>query len=471
LSVSGLFWQPFFNPELLIKHRFTRAFLCLSASILFFANTPSAQSQIKPAQDPINYSGSDLALIISEALETSPLVKSQLGQAQAARSGVNVAKWQFYPTPTATYEQVRTGQNDPSYPTYGSNHVYRFGAQQPIWAGGRISAGLSVAENQLLATLADLELTKERVALSAIQDFSDWYAAHHKVIAFKSNVEVHRKLLGLISRRIDSGISPKSDFVFANGRLEQALIELSLASTQEDVARIRLGQLVGRPVSEVELAKLVKIFLQYLVNGDELLQNALEGSPLIAKAKAQLEIQETQVSLAKSSLSPSVSLRIERQNGDYGYSNYVSPPQTRAFISVSSTFGAGLSNYSQISGATAKRDAAISDQEVVKRGLSESILSDIVILKNQEYRILASKSAVEAARSTSESWARQFLAGKKAWQDLLNATRELAASEANLADANSASMVVRWRLAITSWGLGNVLDLSYANLPSNRVKN
>lgn len=46
------------------------------------------------------------------------------------------------------------------------------------------------------------------------------------------------------------------------------------------------------------------------------------------------------------------------------------------------------------------------------------------------------------------SYERQFQAGRKTWQDLLNAAREVAQNEFNLSDAQSAMQGAMYRLQV-----------------------
>ncbi|MGE0113181.1 MAG: hypothetical protein AB7S73_16610, partial [Aquabacterium sp.] len=68
-------------------------------------------------------------------------------------------------------------------------------------------------------------------------------------------------------------------------------------------------------------------------------------------------------------------------------------------------------------------------------------------------RIDALQAAQQAALEVASSWDRQFLAGKKNWQDVMNAARETTQTEVQLADAQSTAVVTSWRLAVLTQGL------------------
>jgi adhesin transport system outer membrane protein len=401
--------------------------------------------------------GNNLGLLISSALLSNPVVQSKSKLADAARYGVDVAKWQFYPTPSISVQQAHTAKDDPNY--QGANRVIQLSLQQPVWTGGRLSAGLTLAEKQLAVAFADLEDSKEQIVLRTIAAFGGWASANEKVIAYESNVNYHRELQGLIRRRVDAGLSPESDFIFSGGRLDQAMADLETAKAQRANALTSLTQLLGAPINDSDLSPISRPLLRYAINRDSMLADALERRPSILKSQAQIEIQDSQIAIAKSSISPSLSLSLQRQNGDFSYSNVTTNTQNRAFLSISTSLGAGLSNFSQISGAISQKESAEAEAEVAKRNVTEQILSDIDLIKSSEYRVKSTLVACEAASKTEQSWQRQFLAGKKAWQDLLNATRELAICRANLADARGLLLSLNWRLAIYSMGIDQSLNL------------
>ena len=66
---------------------------------------------------------------------------------------------------------------------------------------------------------------------------------------------------------------------------------------------------------------------------------------------------------------------------------------------------------------------------------------------------MAPSAALAAATQVSESYDRQFLAGRKTWLDVLNAARELIQTQVLIADSQSSQLVASWRLAMTTQGL------------------
>jgi adhesin transport system outer membrane protein len=62
--------------------------------------------------------------------------------------------------------------------------------------------------------------------------------------------------------------------------------------------------------------------------------------------------------------------------------------------------------------------------------------------------MVALDKSVQGSRAVLESYGRQFTAGRKTWQDLMNAVRELAQNQYNLVDAHATMVSAMYRLQI-----------------------
>jgi len=81
---------------------------------------------------------------IKATVSTHPAIQSQLAQLDASLSDVQTARQQFYPTPSVSVEQVSSSAGDWQYGQKSTVQAYRL--QQPLWTGGRLTAGLDKAQ-------------------------------------------------------------------------------------------------------------------------------------------------------------------------------------------------------------------------------------------------------------------------------------------------------------------------------------
>jgi adhesin transport system outer membrane protein len=82
---------------------------------------------------------------------------------------------------------------------------------------------------------------------------------------------------------------------------------------------------------------------------------------------------------------------------------------------------------------------------------------DFTLVQAAQGRLEGLGSATRASVEVLDSYERQFLAGRKQWLDLMNAAREQAQSESQLADALGALQLSGWRLALWTSGVDGLL--------------
>jgi hypothetical protein len=66
-------------------------------------------------------------------------------------------------------------------------------------------------------------------------------------------------------------------------------------------------------------------------------------------------------------------------------------------------------------------------------------------------------ASLESSDDIARAWNRQFIAGRKTWQDVMNAVREQAQLEAQIADVKASQLLLSWRLAIIGRGVDRAM--------------
>jgi adhesin transport system outer membrane protein len=217
------------------------------------------------------------------------------------------------------------------------------------------------------------------------------------------------------------------------------------------MALARLGQLLGRPIVGAALTRTVATPRPVSALTSALLVQALGQSAALQKAQSQVRVQEATVVERRADLLPEIYLRAERQYGNFNFAN--GAPVNRFFVGVSSRLGAGLSGLSNVAAARSQLEAALAEVQVQTRNLIEQVLADHAQFMATERRLASMQASLRSAQSVSESFDRQFLAGRKTWLDVMNAARELAQTEAQIADLLSTQVVVSWRLSFYTQGI------------------
>ncbi len=401
----------------------------------------------RPAQ------ASGVAELLTLVMDGHPSLQSQIRMVEGAQAELRGANWQFYPTPSVSTEQVSAPKNDTLYSK--DSRVTTFRLQQPLWTGGRLSAGVSRAEAAVAASQAQVEESRQTLALRALQTWGEWKLGEQKVQIQREALQTHEQLRELIRRRVEAGLSAQADEVLAQSRLEQVRADLAVAQAQLTAALARFEQLAGQ---RLEPARLASFTVQPRpLSGDlpALLDRAWLNSPTALRLQAQMKQQQMELQVRKAQLMPEVYVRAEHQQGSYSATGLSST--NRLFLGLSFSPGAGLSAVAGVDAVLARLQAMEAETEVSRRSLNEQVSVEQIQMLSFQSRERSLRAGLGWTQAMVDSWARQFRNGRKTWVEVMNAARELAQAQAALADAEVGQLVSQWRLAVLADGLPAVL--------------
>lgn len=396
-----------------------------------------------------------VAELIRASLENHPSLRSQQGRQQASAAGLEAARWQYWPVPSVSIENATTNQGDAAY--QGSRTVTLARLQQPIYTGGRLTGNVARAQAQVSLSEAEYQDARLQLALRVLQTWSDTLTAERKIQAYLASKAIHERLYGLVQRRFADGLSAQADVALATGRINSLESELQSLLVLRNTSLSRLALLTGQQTSLQAVGPKTALSLPNRAKHlPELIEQAHAKNPGLARARALADVASAEIQVTKSALFPEVYLRMERQYGNYARAQQ--PALDRVFLGVTTAIGSGLSSLSNIQAATARQQAAKDDLEVQKLALEEQIQSDFALAETAQARRVGLDAASEAASDVFLSYERQFLTGRRQWQDLMNAARERAQSDMQVADVIGTQQLTNWRLALLSRGLDATLE-------------
>lgn len=413
----------------------------LLISLTFYLSNIHAQA--------IDYS---LPGLMQKVFNYHPLLKSSVSLQASAKHGVEIAKWQYFPTPSVLVSQINTSKTDANYS--GDDHVIIMSLSQPLWAGGGIDAGLEKSRIQLEIKQIATLIVKQDLALNLIRVYASWYSGYLKQEAFSKSKKEYEFLQKRIQRRIKQGLSSGSELILVSSRLLQVEAKLNSATIHHQGALLQLQELVGEVLDAQTLV--ANISHDYIITGDQvaLLTDVILIDPKLGQLSAQVKVSKAIYKENKSKLYPRVNLKIEHQWGNFN--NLDAKTENRIFINLISDFGAGLSNFSQIRQAELEERASLFELESAKNTLKQQFKTNWLTYHSliKQKRLL--NDALSAQQKIQKSWYRQFLVGKKSWQDVMNATREVSQLESQLSDAIAESILTSWGLAIRINGVNKI---------------
>ena len=405
-----------------------------------------AQTQGLVLRPELQISMGGLSSLIALTIGTHPVIQVQNSLLAAAQQGVSNARWQYFPTPSISVQGAQVSRSDPAYS--GDSRVAILALTQPLWTGGRIEAGVDKAHAYARGARASLAESQQQLAIRVVQAYGEWLSAYRKRAAYQVGLDQHTRLKDQVVRRIHEGQAAASDLALAQSRIASLEADMAMAHTQEQVSRSRLSQLLGKPVLSTFLELSPAQAWPIALGADELLSKAEANSPALARARNNAQAQLATIAEAESAILPELSLRLEHQHGNFNYSG--GPQHSRAFIQINSRLGAGLSSLGAVQEAVQRHAAALADIDAQQRSLAEQVTTDHATLLTTQSRRLALQTSAELSDLVLASWDRQYLSGRKTWQDLMNSAREQVQVQAQLADLEGTQLVASWRLALTT---------------------
>lgn len=397
--------------------------------------------------------------LVNTALAYHPQMRGQQNKQQAATAAIDAARWDFWPTPSASVEQANSSASDPSYK--GDNRVTYLRLQQPLWTGGRLTGNLNKAVARAKTSDGDVQEARQQLSLRVLQAWSDALVAKEKLQAYERSLETNKRFLGLVERRQAEGASALADVALAKSRLSTLMSDMESVRVQQKTALDTLRSVTGQKV-DVDSLPQARLLVEPAreANLDALLAGARNNSPQLSKAQAAVQVALADMEIAKSSLSPELYARLERQYGSFQAPDQAA--QTRVFVGLNTSFGGGLSRLSGMDSAVAQHQAALDELQNQQLTLEEQITRELALVQAAQMRRKGLEVAIQGAADVAESYERQFLAGRKQWLDLVNSARELAQSEVQLADVIGAQHLSAWKLAIYTRGTEAVFEAGRA---------
>lgn len=382
---------------------------------------------------PASQAGASLGFrqLLQMAVETHPTVASARFDQQSAQSMIEAARQQFLPAPGVETES-RSGR---------SATVFRL--TQPLWTGGRLTADLRLSELRELRAREAISDTQITLATRVAGLAQAYLLNAGRRVAQERNVSTLNDLLRMIERRNQAEVSAATDVNMVRTRLAQAQADLESFRALENSALAQLGSAIGRPLQPGELELPSPPPRPPMLA--RLLERALQDNPHLHLTEIDARLAEVDIDRTRAAMWPTVSLRLERQVGEYLGS---AAPGNRVFVSMQYAPGSGLSLGSQIQAAEQRLSAVQRTVEAGRRDVAERVEAEWRDLESTQRRLPELQRSRQGAAEVLESNRRLFVTGRRSWIDLLNSVREIAQAEQAEAEASASSVGAYYRLGL-----------------------
>lgn len=388
-------------------------------TVLVVALTMTSAGALAQASQPWSFDQ-----IAKQALATHPAILAKQSNSLAAKAELDGATWQRYPTPSLEFGTDNNGTN-----------TTLFRVQQPIWAGGRINAGIDAAQSRHQASETAINETRQDILLRVIAGFVEALRQQSRQDTLANGVRQHERLLGLITRRVEGEASPRIDRELAQSRLYQANNDLSSVVQALSNALTQLSQLAGKTIGKV--IPLEVDGLKGPESKESAIEQAIAVSPTLRRLSHEEQAAQADVVSKRASYKPQISVRFENTYASAPLSGVPAFTTNRLLLVAEMQTGAGLSALSGVEAAIARQEATRLQRETALRDVRERVSMDWDELVAARTRLDNAKHASRSSKDVYESYTRQYTTGRKTWLDVLNSVRESSQSDVAVADAGA----------------------------------
>lgn len=348
---------------------------------------------------------------------------------RAANADVRSAKWQRAPSFTGNLAYLDdSGTPEPEVVV-----------EAPIWAGGRISANIRRARAQEDVSSAQYVETVQQLALTVSQVYFEIARLTLREQLLEESLAEHLRLVQTMERRVAQEVSPQADLELARSRAAQIQQEYTVSQAARETNLRILAQLVADPSYDLGPVPYFDPDMD-LASKETLEEQAVAYDPEISRRRSEADISRADLDLRRAAILPQV-------NAQYSYSDIFG---SRVGVVLRSQTGSGLSALSDVASAQARIQTALENVRVSEQELRREVAADIINFEAAKARAVISTDAAATSARVSESYTRQFIAGRRSWLDVMNALREAVNNAIGKTDAEITALATATRLLLNS---------------------
>lgn len=199
-------------------------------------------------------------------------------------------------------------------PHFGNN--FAFQAQQVVYAGGAINAGIKLAELGKQQAEVGVKLTRQQIRFIALGQYLDLYKIDNRIKVYEKNIELTRQLIEDIKEKQTHGMALKNDITRYELQMENLKLGLTALRNNRSILNHQLCNTLGmnqdsqmnQGNQEIQIIPDATIADKtYGKEGEAYWQTAgTLNSPLLEQSSNAIRIAEQKEKIAKSDLLPKV---------------------------------------------------------------------------------------------------------------------------------------------------------------------
>ena len=190
-----------------------------------------------------------------------------------------------------------------SSPNFGNSFAIE--AQQVVYAGGAVNAGIRVAELQRDMAVSGQRATSNAQRFMALGQYLDLFKIQNRMQVYEKNIALTRRLIDDIHAKQEQGMALKNDVTRYELQMETLKLGLRQLQDQQAILNHQLCNTLG--IDEVSIVADTTVLTTPLTDGDWYTA-AYANSPQMEQSELSTKMAEQQLKLAKSELLPKVAV-------------------------------------------------------------------------------------------------------------------------------------------------------------------
>lgn len=296
---------------------------------------------------------------------------------------------------------------------------------QVLFNGFKTANSVRVAELQVQSGREALRNVGQGVLLDAVTAYTNVIANQALVDSQLTNVAVLREILGTTRKRLDAGDVTPTDTAQAEARLSRGLADLNAAEVMLAISKATYAQVIGAAPSQLLPAVTVD---QLSPHGlAEATQAAVREHPAVLAAGFDVDVAQTTIRVAESSLLPTVSLQGSASRSIQSDSTLGTYGTDQASIigQITAPIYDGGTAASQTRQAKELASQSRIVLEQIRNQSRAAVTSAWVSNEGTKVALTAAESEVRAAGVALQGIRREAQGGQRTTIDVLNAQQDL----------------------------------------------
>lgn len=266
-----------------------------------------------------------ISQLFQKVEDNSKSLRTSLSGVEAAHLGIESAKSKKLPDLDASLSFSYIGNaliTDRDFsnvhglksPHFGNN--FAFQAQQVVYAGGAINAGIKLAELGKQQAKVGVKLTRQQIRFIALGQYLDLYKIDNRIKVYEKNIKLTRQLIDDIKEKQTHGMALKNDITRYELQMESLKLGLTALRNNRSILNHQLCNTLGmnqdsqmnQGNQEIQIIPDATIADKtYGKEGEAYWQTAgTLNSPLLEQSSNAIRIAEQKEKIAKSDLLPKV---------------------------------------------------------------------------------------------------------------------------------------------------------------------